>query len=355
MTGAGFAQKQSRRSALLSRLRNTSKRSLTSAVDGLLAIPPSAFVLENGARLVCRRFPGSRLSAILMWQVSLALVRNGDTAVRVATLPGGGRLALTLDEYSWRKLYFQLDPSMHRWLYERETTLFFRRWLRSGDRVIDVGANVGYFTMLAAQMVGDEGAVHAFEPNPRVVSLLHKSVALNGFRRRVRVTDKAVSVQTGSLSFFSPTDPGNTYEATVVKRDDIPLCSLEVASVSLDDYAVSNAVERVRLLKIDVEGAEVEVLYGAQQLLRKSRPEAVICEFAPRSDAEEEWCALIAVFAAFDYEPYRLDESGKPIGPNRGVPDWQWGNICFLPTGEMVGEPLDSTSQLLRQGDALKL
>lgn len=332
------------------------KRMLRSALQGLVRIPPTRFLFEHCARLICRRFPNTRLSAILMWQVSLALAHGGDDSTHVARLPGGSRLMLTLDEYSWRKLYFQLGPaSRNSWLYERETTLFFGTWLRSGDTVIDVGANIGYFTILAAQMVGEAGAVHAFEPNPRVAALLRQSVVLNRFEKRVNVTEKAVSAHTGSLRFFYPTDSGNTYEATVVMRDDIALESLDVGCVSLDDYALSKRIDRVRLLKIDVEGAELDVLSGAARLLSEIRPAAVICEFAPRSDNPgQEWRALTEAFSACDYEPYRLDEAGSPMGPNRELPSWRWGNLCFLLTGN-GRTPAGFATALLPQRQVLRV
>lgn len=136
---------------------------------------------------------------------------------------------------------------------EEATTEFIKSFLKPGMTFVDVGANVGYFTLLAAS----RGCrVVAFEPTPAVVVRLHENVALNGFDE-VTVVNAAVADKRGTLKLFlSPDDPeaNNLYEGSI---------SVEVSTVSLDDALADHGVKKVDLLKIDAEGAEPMILIGA--------------------------------------------------------------------------------------------
>lgn len=162
--------------------------------------------------------------------------------------------------------------------YERFVTWALLKLLQSGQTFVDVGANVGYFSLLAATRVGPTGRVLAVEPMPENWALLEKSIALNGFgniielhkvaagdtTRRVRMTlgDRANS---GSFSFVSGRQPSK----------DI----FEVECRRLDDLLTGR---RVDIIKMDIEGAEGLALKGMRQTLGASRP-LLLMEYTPSS------------------------------------------------------------------------
>ena len=145
------------------------------------------------------------------------------------------------------------------WLgnHEPETIGFVMAALRPGDVFLDVGANVGYFTLAASRRVGSAGRVIAFEPVPRNLDYLDRHVALNSLSN-VEVVRAAVSDRTGSTRFDLGVDPSM---GMVDEKGE-----LEVATVTLDDVLMRAGLSP-RVVKIDVEGHEPEVLRGAAEML----------------------------------------------------------------------------------------
>jgi FkbM family methyltransferase len=146
--------------------------------------------------------------------------------------------------------------------YEPEQTALFEQLIRPGQTVLDVGANVGYYTLLASVLVGPEGRVHAFEPEPRNAGFLRRHAQINR-RRNVTVQQAAVSDRagTGRFDFGSGTGTGHLADAG----------ALEVRTVRLDDYCAEHGLAP-SAIKIDVEGAEMSVLQGARGTLERHRP-----------------------------------------------------------------------------------
>lgn len=146
--------------------------------------------------------------------------------------------------------------------YEREQTLLFQEHLRPGGTVLDVGAHVGYYTLLSSVLVGDAGRVHAFEPNPANAAFLRRHVEVNR-RANVRVEQAAVSDRAGTARFDFGTGSGTGHLADGG--------ALEVRTVRLDDYCAEHGLAPTAV-KIDVEGAEVSVLEGGRDTLSRHRP-----------------------------------------------------------------------------------
>lgn len=159
--------------------------------------------------------------------------------------------------------------------YEDEVTAFFRLMLRPGMNVLDIGANIGFFTMLSASLVGPRGRVLAVEPNPRNARMIEASRALNGFGN-VTVLQAAAGRDTGLLALHTSHSNGTTssLEATVagiVSARTVPCLALD---------RIVPAGQPVHLVKIDVEGAEYNALLGCETLLRRDRP-VIVSEFSP--------------------------------------------------------------------------
>jgi len=162
--------------------------------------------------------------------------------------------------------------------YEKQTTYLFEKILHPSMIVVDVGAHVGYFSLLAARNVGPEGKVFSFEPDPTNYELLLRNVNLNGYTN-ITPVNSAISDSTGLRTLFQTSlDSGrhSTY------RHGLPHSgSVKVKTWTLDDFLETQNWPNVDLVKMDVEGAEVDVLNGMSVLREKMPGIQLIVEFNP--------------------------------------------------------------------------
>jgi len=186
------------------------------------------------------------------WLASLENPTKTRRGFRVFTLPGD----LTSD---WIKLHGQHEAGTERFLLDH---------LAPGTAFLDVGANVGYFALLAACRGGVRAV--AFEPQRAVAELLERSAAANGVADRVRVERLALSDAPGLLRMTSC--PGNTGHARLAPAGGEGLQPEPVAVAALDDWLAANPVGPVSACKIDTEGAELRVLRGMVRLLERDGP-----------------------------------------------------------------------------------
>lgn len=175
------------------------------------------------------------------------------------------------------KLYCHNDPFSF-WLWNhkdelREDELFFERFLREGDTVIDAGANIGLLTLRAAKVVGEDGRVISIEPHPETFRWLNKNVLLNKFSN-VEFFNIAVGHKQQLVSFtdFKIKDINKVSEKEGTLT--LPLTTLD---------SMCQNISRCMLLKIDVEGFELPVFFGAEDLIKKT--DVVMFESSPRNFA----------------------------------------------------------------------
>lgn len=149
------------------------------------------------------------------------------------------------------------------WLgtYERDAQRFFEQRVRPGDVVYDVGANAGFFTLLASKLAGPTGAVYAFEPLPRNLDHLRNHLSLNR-AANVHVLPLAVSDRTGTARFAIAESPsmGGLSEHG----------GIEVQTTTLDELRAT--IPPPDFIKMDIEGGESAALNGALEVLRQARP-----------------------------------------------------------------------------------
>jgi FkbM family methyltransferase len=165
--------------------------------------------------------------------------------------------------------------------WEETETRLFSSFVKKGMTVVDVGANVGYYTLLAARLVGENGKVFAFEPSPDNFALLEKNVEENGYKNVVLVP-KAVSDKTARarLLIDCASSGGHSLSAFRESAD-----FMEVETVSLDDY-FSGRSERIDVMKIDAEGAEMAILNGMHRFLERNPDLTLLTEFSPQGIRE---------------------------------------------------------------------
>jgi FkbM family methyltransferase len=164
--------------------------------------------------------------------------------------------------------------------YEAPEIELVRRLLKPGDTAVDVGAHIGFFTMQMAATVGASGRVYAFEPFAPNAELLERSIVENRFETRVAFSRAAVGATSGTAALTFPVETLNSGGAYLLRNGTAPLTgnlTATVPLVALDDLDLRRPV---RFIKMDVEGAEPQVIRGAARLLKEDRP-VILSELHP--------------------------------------------------------------------------
>lgn len=262
----------------------------------------------------------------------------------VATLAhdaGGARFACDLSDEIAREVCLT-------GCYEPPVTRLLQRRLHVGAVMVDVGANWGYFSLVAAAAVGRSGRVLSLEPDPRQFHRLAENVQLNDFRH-VSATAAAAAACEGSAVLAGYSELArNKGVSRLGGPADGP--SFDVRCVALDDLTTN--FPRVDVVKIDVEGAELAVLRGMQRGLAQERYRAVLLELHPellrQQDASGDMCVQLLSDAG--YRGWAIDQSprvysraaGAPVPPQellRPLDEWvnqSWPHLFWLAPGEDV-------------------
>jgi FkbM family methyltransferase len=230
--------------------------------------------------------------------------------------------------------------------YEPETAGLFFHLAQRAAVALDIGAHVGFFTLLAAH-ANPQGKVLAFEPLIPVRLRLQKNITLNELTNVVCV-DAAVGDTDGIANFFHVPSglPSSSSLSPEFMRGVGPLVSSPVPVVRLDGLLKERGIERVDLLKIDTESTEPRVLAGAKEMLRRDMP-PIICEVLRGRGAER---ALDELLVPLGYRFYLLTPNGpQPKDHVEGHP--QWLNYLFTPLGlQAVQELFELANQIAPAG-----
>lgn len=250
-----------------------------------------------------RRSHGASLSP---WscagRVAISLVRR--------RIPGHGPIPVVIDEHGTRifaDLSHPFGLSLFRYGFSEPEARLIRRLLQPGDVFIDGGAHLGVFTLLAAQTVGASGRVIACEPVPENLQLLRANVALNTFHwveTRAVALGEGIST-TDLFSFGSASALGSFAPATLAGAERV---SVDVTTL---DELVRPIAERVSLVKLDIEGAEVLALRGAKELLRTTPDFLIEVEPDHLGRQGATVSELRGIFADTGYVGYRITQDER--------------------------------------------
>ena len=163
-------------------------------------------------------------------------------------------------------------------VYEPMETALLEKELKEGQTFVDIGANIGYYTLIAAGRVGPGGKVYAFEPDPANFRLLQKNVETNGYTNVVLV-NKAVSDKNGKLRLYL--NPANRGDHRVYDSKD-GRQSLEIGTVALDRF-FKTLDRKIHFIKMDIQGAEASAFAGMKGLVRANKGLKLVTEFSPAS------------------------------------------------------------------------
>lgn len=179
----------------------------------------------------------------------------------------GYRICLDRRDYIQRSMYLGT--------FEPFESAQVKSYLKEGMTFVDVGANVGYYTLMAASLVGNNGQVIAFEPSPYAFSRLEETIRKNNLKQ-VQAIRAGLSDSAGDSLLFVSAREGNHTPSMVPNAGGRPV---SVPVLRLDDYLAEHEINQVDLMKIDVEGFEPNVLRGVGEYLERGRIHAILCEF----------------------------------------------------------------------------
>lgn len=242
----------------------------------------------------------------------IATVRAGHLATLV-----GLNLSLTTRTFFGTALRFPYpacwDLGVYRtYIDEAELRLlkYIMRNLRTGATMIDVGANIGFMCQLASTVVGPDGRVFAFEPSATALAYLRGNVA--DFDN-VEIVPVAAMDRVGTVTFFEGSGAAmvssSTVESHALDRTPSKIREITVPTTTLDTFCADRSLSP-DMLKIDVEGAEISVLKGAEKLLDATRP-GIVMEVSLRDDEyEQQYAPSVALLAQHGYVPHVLNADG---------------------------------------------
>jgi len=205
---------------------------------------------------------------------------------------------------------------MYLWMFgiwEPDLTEFISTRLKSGDRFVDVGANIGYFSALAARCVGSDGAVVAIEASPHVFDALQETVERNRHTQTVRAINKAAAAERGTLTVYA--GPAHNIGLTTTVKNRGFEEQGAVDALPLDELLTPTELRTARLVKIDVEGGEDSVLAGMQSFLKVCRDDAeILIELSPLwwSDATKRPIDVLQPLFDAGFHAYEMDNNYWP-------------------------------------------
>ncbi len=199
-------------------------------------------------------------------------------------------------------------------LFEKETSQAIRRLVTNNSIVIDIGANIGAHTLPMAKLVGKKGKVYAIEPTKYAYSKLTKNLLINkSLSKRVQ-SDQIMLINNDGKGKVK--DLYSSWPLSVRSKDEkrhsvhqgVLRTISGAGEVTLDDYVSMNNITSLDLIKLDVDGNELDVLSGAENVLTKMKP-VIIMELAPEQyDNQSDFIKVVEMLVSFDYKYYSLNE-----------------------------------------------
>ncbi len=261
--------------------------------------------------------------------IRLATTLFGRKFEDVITLPDGRRFYINVISTVKEHLFFFNK-------YEDYETQLVKKIVKAGDTVFDVGANFGWYTIIASKLVGSSGRVLAFEMVPNIVKEFERNIELNHLERNITIENIALGENTGTIGYFYSEDQemGN-FRSDLLLKGSRALVTGNSKMMTLDDYVELNSINKVDFIKCDIDGAEVLFLRGARKTIETKRP-VIIMEVNERAQkAQGHSCReIFEELERVGYAFFSLRFNLKPIGASgfrRNFKD----NILCLPADKL--------------------
>ena len=215
-------------------------------------------------------------------------------------------------DFWWSRFITDFDISPNGMIYrgsENGDLEFMKRYLKAGMNYMDIGAFHGLYAVVAGRQVGSDGQIVLFEPSAAACRRARLNLLLNGIKARVE--NVAVSDICGMVQYHQVLSGFKTMGALRRPPTTDPVRIKHVRSIRLDDYCREHACNRIDLLKIDAEGAELSVLAGARDVLETRRP-LIICEVLDWVTQSWGYAAreIVTQLLGIDYQWFDIDGRG---------------------------------------------
>lgn len=260
---------------------------------------------------------------MMKWLIERPLIfENSDK--RVVQLKHVGPIELNPSDYIEKILFITGE-------YENNLVELLNKVLKKGDCFLDIGANIGYFSLIAANIVQNEGVVYSFEASDKTFQKLERNIELNRINN-LKLFNFAVSNKEESLTFNIQKD-GNSGMSSFRKLDGYKAESITINAKPIDYFL--NEMSKIKLIKMDIEGAEGMVIEGMQNLINRDRP-FITLELVDKYLIQLGYSAqnIIEKLKQLNYQIYFLDFPLKMVSeapkeqcnilciPNEVVPDF---------------------------------
>ncbi|MCS6994478.1 MAG: FkbM family methyltransferase [Anaerolineales bacterium] len=215
-------------------------------------------------------------------------------AMNAAVEPGLSEVEIAAGDLKGYKILLNLKAEKSRWLgtYEPELAQAARAFLKPGMTVYDVGANIGYVSLLLAHHTRPDGRVFAFEALPANAERIRRNVALNALEHRITLIEAAVAAQGGEIAFLVHSSAGmGKAVGSAGRHGERYQAEIRVRALSLDEFVYEQGNPPPDLVKMDIEGGEVLALPGMKRILNEHHPILFLELHGPESE-QAAWHAL---------------------------------------------------------------
>jgi FkbM family methyltransferase len=269
------------------------------------------------ASFTARLLPMPLKRAIYGWDPIARFVRRG---LNRAAPPGLTQVRIASGALRGMRMLLDLQVEKDYWLgtYEPQLQIAVKGAAKPGMVAYDVGANIGYTTLLFAQAVGTNGKVFAFEALPENVERLKKNVDLNAFEERVTVVSAALVDRAGPIEFLvGPSGGMGKVQGSAGRQSFEYHRSITVTGISVDDFVYRQGNPVPQIIKMDMEGGEVLAFPGMCEVLAKEGPFLLLELHGPEA-AQVAWETLTSM----NYDIWRI-APGYPLVTSLDALDWK--------------------------------
>ena len=284
-------------------------------MDSLAEMPGYPAHLRKATKALCRLRGG-----LVLGELIRRIVPLGGKPVLIEDFDGDLMLSLDPSEHMQNQIFWY-------GYYSLDLIPLLKRVLEPGNIFIDCGANIGELTLVAANLVGNEGQVFAFEPLAELASQLEHNIAMNRFTN-VEVVRKGVAREPGIADFYRAEERfsdglRNEGLGSLYSNEERSQLAGKIELTTLDGFVEECGLARLDLIKLDIEGGELPALEGARETLKAFRPNLIVelnqemCTAAGYS-IEEAYQFLVSM----NYSIYRIGRRGKvePISASALLP-----------------------------------
>ncbi len=310
-------------------------------LGGVAVAGPWRSTVEKALVSFAHKYPTSRTVLSFCRHFGGKLVeREGSSFSRRAVFETGGVMFCGGEKKvaQLSLMYYFLGTITGQHEDEQGVAQCLQRLVREGDVFFDLGANFGFYSFYVAPLCGRSGAIHAFEANPFLIPHLHRSAELNRECGKIQVNALAVGKESGKyLPLYDPDWFGcsSLYAHGWLNQGSKVLVPL----VTIDEYVLKNRIERIDVMKIDIEGAELDAFQGMEQTFQVCPPKVIICELTllPEENDPLRHSAGVLRRASSAADPRELTEFLKQKGYELwGIADD--GRLCTWEATKLTAE-----------------